>query len=150
MSHGYVLAPRVTQVQQICSVDIIFVKKQSRLPPRRIPPSWARARLLSSQSSRSTSRDGSPIHVRQDREQILRCQRATIRWRGAIGAVTSAMQASGIVVAIVGPGQHVAVVEHMARTIKFRYRCHELVLPFVMTHTHTHLSYGVSCFACTQ
>ncbi len=54
---------------------------------------------------------------------------------GAIGALISALQASGIVVNIAGPGQHVAVVERMARTLKSRYRCYELALPFVMTHT---------------
>ena len=54
---------------------------------------------------------------------------------GAIGALTTALPASGIVVAIAGPGQHVAVVKRMARTLKGRYRCHELALPFVMTNT---------------
>jgi hypothetical protein len=53
---------------------------------------------------------------------------------GTIGAFTSALQASGIFFAIAGPGQHVAVVERMARLLKGRYRCHELALPFVMTH----------------
>ncbi len=52
---------------------------------------------------------------------------------GAIGALTSTLQASGIVVNIAGPGQHVVVVERMARTLRGRYRCHELALPFVMT-----------------
>ncbi len=36
---------------------------------------------------------------------------------------------------IVGPGQNVSVVERMVQTSKSRLRCHELVLPFVMTHT---------------
>jgi hypothetical protein len=54
---------------------------------------------------------------------------------GAIGALTSALQASGITVSIAGPSQHVAVVERMARILKNRYRCHELALLFVMTRT---------------
>jgi hypothetical protein len=54
---------------------------------------------------------------------------------GEIGALTSTLQASFIVVTIAGSGQHVAVVERMTRTLKGRYRCHELALPFVMTHT---------------
>jgi len=53
----------------------------------------------------------------------------------AIGALTSALQASGITIA--GPGKHVAVIDRMARTLKGRYRYHELALPFVMTHTLT-------------
>jgi hypothetical protein len=52
----------------------------------------------------------------------------------AIGALSSALQASGIVVSIAGPGQHMAVVERMAIPSKACYRCHELALPFVMTH----------------
>ena len=36
---------------------------------------------------------------------------------------------------IAGPGQHVAVVERMLRTLKSHHRCHELGLPFIMTHT---------------
>ncbi len=52
----------------------------------------------------------------------------------AIGALSSAVQASGIVVSVAGPGQHVAMAERMARTLKYRYRCHELALLFVMTY----------------
>ncbi len=37
---------------------------------------------------------------------------------GSIVALSFALQASGIVVSIAGPGQHVAVVERMARTLK--------------------------------
>jgi hypothetical protein len=46
----------------------------------------------------------------------------------------SALQASGIVVSIAGPGKNMVVVERMARTLKGRYKCQELALPFVMTH----------------
>jgi hypothetical protein len=54
---------------------------------------------------------------------------------GTIGALTSAMQVNDITVSIAGPCQHVDVVERMARTLKSRYRCHELALPFVMAYT---------------
>jgi hypothetical protein len=54
---------------------------------------------------------------------------------GEIGAMTSALQASDIVVTIAGPGQHVTLVERMARTLKDRYRCHEMALLFCITHT---------------
>jgi hypothetical protein len=53
---------------------------------------------------------------------------------GAIGALTSALQASGVVVTIADPGLYVAVVERMPRTLKGRYRCHELAFPRFMTH----------------
>jgi len=51
-----------------------------------------------------------------------------------IGALTLTVQASFVVVIIAGPGQHVVVVERMARTLKGRYRCHELAIPFGMIH----------------
>ncbi len=54
---------------------------------------------------------------------------------GAVGALSAALQARGIHVAISGPGQHVTVVERMARTLKSRQPCHELALPLVMSHT---------------
>ncbi len=49
--------------------------------------------------------------------------------------MTPAMHTSSITVSIAGSGQHVDVVERMARILKSRYRRHELALPFVMTHT---------------
>ncbi len=60
----------------------------------------------------------------------LRCDE-----EGAIGALTSALQSSGIVDTIVGPGKHAVVVERMAIALKDRYRCHELALPIAMTQT---------------
>ncbi len=42
VSPGYVLAPRVTQVRQILSSDIIFVKKVAFLLGLRAYPPWAR------------------------------------------------------------------------------------------------------------
>ena len=134
MSPGYVLAPRVTQVQQILSVDIIFIKKIAFLLGVFTPLGLGLVHFLRDRSeaqvatalrlmlAKAASRSFDVIELRCDGE-------------GAIGALTSTLQASGITVSIAGPGQHVAVVERMARTLKGRYRCHELALPFVMTHT---------------
>ncbi len=133
MSAGYMLVPRVTQVQQILSVDIIFVKKVAFLLGVFTPLGLGLVYFLRNRSEaqvetplrlvfvKAASRSFHVIELRYDCE-------------GAISASTSALQASGIVVAIAGPGQYVAVVERMARTLKGRYRCHELALPFVMTH----------------
>jgi hypothetical protein len=41
---------------------------------------------------------------------------------GAIRAMTSALQVNGIVVSITGHGQHVTVIERMARMLKDCYR----------------------------
>ena len=134
ISPGYVLAPRVTQVQQILNVDVIFIKKIAFLLGVFTPLGLGLVHFLRDRSesqvatalrlmlAKAASRSFDVIELRCDGE-------------GAIGALTSALQASGITVSIAGPGQHVAVVERMARTLKNRYRCHELALPFVMTHT---------------
>ena len=134
MSPGYVLAPRVTQVQQILSVDIIFVKKIAFFLGVFTPLGLGLVYFL---RNRSESQVGTALRLMLAKAASrsfdvieLRCD-----GEGAIGALTSALQANGIVVTIAGPGQHVAVVERMARTLKGRYRCHELALPFVMTHT---------------
>ena len=54
---------------------------------------------------------------------------------GSVGALSVALQARVIRVAISGPGQHMSAVERMARTLKSRHRCHELALPPVMPPT---------------
>jgi hypothetical protein len=52
----------------------------------------------------------------------------------SVGALSDALQVSGIRVAISGHCQHVVVVERMARSLKSRHRCHELALSFVLPH----------------
>ena len=133
-SPGYALAPRVTQVQQILSIDIIFVKMIPFLLGVFTPLGLGLVHFLRDRSedqvgtgvrlmlAKAGSRSFDVLEIRCDGE-------------GAVGALSAALQASGIRVAIAGPGQHVAVVERMARTLKSRHRCHELALPFVMTHT---------------
>ncbi len=132
ISPGYVLAFRVTEVQQILDVDVIFIQKIAFLLCVFTPLGlglvhFLRGRLqvataLRLMLAKLASMSFDVIELRCDGE-------------GVIGALTSTMQASGIAVFIVGPSQHVAVVEQMARTLKNRYRCHELALPFVIKHT---------------
>ena len=134
VSPGYVLAPRVTQVQQVLSIDIIFVKKIAFLLGVLTPLGLGIVEFLRDRSTdsvetavrtmlaKAASRSFDVLEIRCDGE-------------GAVGALSAAMQLSGIRVSIAGPGQHVSVVERMAQTVKSRHRCHELALPFVMTHT---------------
>jgi len=134
MSPGYGLAPRVTQVQQILNVDIMFIKKVIFLLGVFTPLGLGLVYFLRNRAeahvgtalrlmlAKVASRSFDVIELRCDGEAV-------------IGALTRAVQVSGIVITIAGPGQHVAVVKRMVRTLKGRYRCHELALPFVMAHT---------------
>jgi len=132
MSPGYMLAPRVTQVQQILSVDIIFVKKFAFLLGVFSPLGLGLIYFL---RNRSESQEGTALRLMLAKAASRSFDVIDIRCdgEGAIGALTSTLQSIGIIVTIAGPGHH--VVERMARTLKGRYRCHELALPFVMTHT---------------
>ena len=134
ISPGYVLAPRVTQVQQILSIDIIFVKKVAFLLGVLTPLGLGIVEFLRDRSvdsvetgvrtmlAKAASRSFDVLEIRCDGEK-------------AVGALTAALEQRGMRVSIAGPGQHVSVVERMAQTVKSRHRCHELALPFVMNHT---------------
>jgi hypothetical protein len=121
-------------VQQILSVDIIVVEKVAFLLGVFTP---LRLGLVYFVRNRSESQVGTALRLILAKAASRSFDVIELRCDGeeVIGALTSALQVSGIVVTTAGPGQHVAVVERMARTLKIRYRCHELTLPFVVTHT---------------
>jgi hypothetical protein len=134
MSPGYVLAPRVTQVQQVLSIDNIFVKMVLFLLGMLTPLDLGLVHFL-----RDRSEDNVCIGVRLmlAKAAIRSFDVRDIRRDGErdIGARSAALQVSGIQVVIARPGQHLAVVERMARTLKNRHRRPKLALPFVMNHT---------------
>ena len=134
ISPGYALVPRVNQVQQILSIDIVFVKRVAFLLGVLTPLGLGLVEFLRDRSvdsvetaakimlAKAASRSFDVLEIRCDGEK-------------AVGALTVALEHRGLRVSIAGPGQHVSVVERMAQTVKSRFRCHELSLPFVMTHT---------------
>jgi hypothetical protein len=98
---GFVVAPQVTQVQQILSVNIIFVKKTD-FPLGVFAP-------LGLEIVRYYLRDHSKAEVRGDRSTYARQCRDCIFFivelrydGGEIGSLTSSLQASCIVVSIAG------------------------------------------------
>lgn len=132
VSAGYVLAPRVTQVQQILHVDIIFVKKIPFLLGVFTPLDLTMIEFL---RDRGVECVGQALHLfialakgRGFDVLEVRCD-----GEGAVGALSTELNLQGIKVFIAGPGQHVHVVERKSQTVKSRHRCHELSLPFVMT-----------------
>jgi hypothetical protein len=134
VSPGYALVPRVTQAQQILSIDIIFVKRVDFLLGVLTPlglglVEFLRDRLVDLietavkiMLAKAASRSFHVLEIRCDGEK-------------AVGALTVELKHRGLRVSIVGPGKHASVVERMAQTVKIRFRCHELSLPFVMKHT---------------
>ena len=134
VSLGYALVPRVTQVQQILSIDIIFVKRVVFLVGVLTPlglglVEFLRDRLVDSiktavkiMLATAASRSFNVLEIRCNGEK-------------AVGASTMALKHRSLRVSMTGPGQHVSVAKRMAQTVNSRFRCHELYLPFFMTHT---------------
>ena len=127
-----VLAPRVTQVEQIMAVDIFFVKKLPFFLGVMIPLGLSMcmnlrnrgtecvASALATFLATASSRGFDCVIIKSDGE-------------GAIGSMASTLNSEGIVVDMSGPGQHVPVVERKIQTIKQRVRCYENSLPYTMT-----------------
>ena len=128
----HVLAPRVTQVEQVLAVDIFFVKKLPFLLGVLIPLGLSLCLPLKSRSAEcvasaltnflatASSRGFDCIVIKSDGE-------------GAIANMAPALNTKGIVVDTAGPGQHVPIVERKIQTIKQRVRSYENSLPFIMT-----------------
>lgn len=129
---GAVIAPRVTQVQQILVVDIFFIKKIPFLLGVLIPLGLSlcvhlKRRAVSCVAdglraflSTAKSRSFDSVELRTDGEK-------------SVGAMIPKLNEKGIVVEPCGPGQHVPVVENKIKTIKQRVRAHDTSLPFIMT-----------------
>jgi hypothetical protein len=127
-----VLAPRVTQAEQIMTVDIFFVKKLPFLLGLFIllglfmcvhlknRGTECVASSLASLLTTASSRGFDCVFIKTDGE-------------GAVGVMAPTLNSKGIVVDTSGPGQHVPVVERKMQTIKQRVRCYENSLPCLMT-----------------
>ena len=126
------VAPRVTQVQQILTLDILFIKRIPFLLGVLIPLGLTLCATLKDRATVSvaaalrqfiatvSSRNFDIVQLRIDGE-------------GALGPIVNELSHLGIVVDIAGPGQHVPVVERRIQTVKQRVRAYENSLPFVMT-----------------
>ena len=129
---GYVLAPRVVQVQQILHIDIIFVKKVPFLLGVMTPLALGLTEYLKNRGEdcvrAAIDRFLAVAASRDFQVREIRCD-----GEGSVSALVHELNAQGMPVMIAGPGQHVPVAERWACTVKSRFRCHELSLPFVMT-----------------
>lgn len=126
------VAPRVTQVQQILTADIIFVKKIPFLLGVLVPLGLTLCSVLKNRSaapvaaafrqfiSAAASRNFTIVQLRMDGE-------------GALGPMANELSHLGIEIDVAGPGQHVPVVERRAQTVKQRFRAYENSVPFIMT-----------------
>ncbi len=114
-------APRVAQVQHIFNVDIVFIKKVAFLLGLFTPLAIGLVHFL---RNRSEAQVGTALRLMLVKASSRTFDFIELRCdvEGEIGALTSALRASGIFVTIAGQGQHVAVLGSMARTLKNRYR----------------------------
>ena len=120
-----ILAPRMTQVEQVLAADIFFVMKLPFLLGVLIPLGLSlcmplKNRGVKNRGATASSRGFDCIIIKTD-------------GKGAIASMATALNATGIVIDTVGPGQHVPVVERKIQTLKQRVRSYENSLPFIMT-----------------
>jgi predicted lactoylglutathione lyase len=127
-----VIAPRVTQVQQILAVDIFFVKKLPFLLGVLTPLGLAVCIHIKNRTT-SCIAAGIRSFLNTAASRNFDCVQLRTDGEGAIAAMTGELSGMGIVVETAGPGQHVPVVERRIQTVKERVRAYENSLPFVMT-----------------
>ena len=127
-----VIAPRVTQVQQILAVDIFFVKNLPFLLGQLIPLGLALCIPLKNRSAPLVAKAiRSFINTAKSRD--FDCVQLRTDGEGALGAMRDELSGLGILLDTSGPGQHVPVIERKIQTVKERVRAHVNNLPFVMT-----------------
>ncbi len=127
-----VLAPRVTQVEQIMTVDIFFVKKLPFLLGVFIPLGLSICVHLKNRGTECVA-SGLASFLTTASSRGFDCVIIKTDGEGAVGAMAPTLNSKGIVVDTSGPGQHVPVVERKIQTIKQRVRCYENSLPCLMT-----------------
>ena len=126
--------PRVTQVQQVLSVDIFFVKGLAFLLGVMTPLGLSQCRYIESKGSGEIA-NGIRSFLGSAKSKGFDCTVLKSDGEGGVEAMREELHMLGVIVEIAGPGQHVPVVERMIQTIKQRVRAHEGTLPFVMPKT---------------
>ena len=127
-----VIAPRVTQVQQILAVDIFFIKQLPFLLGELIPLGLALCVPLKNRSAPIVAKAiNSFIYNAKMRD--FDCVQIRTDGEGALATMRDELSKIGIVLDISGPGQHVPVIERKIQTVKERVRAHLNDLPYVMT-----------------
>lgn len=127
-----VIAPRVTQVEQVLAVDIFFVKKLPFLLGVLIPLGLSLCIPLKNRSLECVA-SALTIFLATASSRGFDCIIIKTDGEGAIGSMVTALNSKGIIVDTAGPGQHVPIVERKIQTVKQRVRSYENSLPFIMT-----------------
>ena len=126
------IAPRVTQVQQILAVDILFVRKLPFLLGVLTPLGLALCIPLKNRSAPHVAK-GIHSFIATAKSRDFDCVQIRTDGEGGVKAMIDELFVLGIVIDTAGPGQHVPVVERKIQTVKERVRAHVNTLPFVMT-----------------
>ena len=129
-----ILAPRVTQVEQVLCVDIMFIKQLSFLIGVLCPLNLT---LVQHIKDRSTATIMGVLRSMMGTCKSRDFDVRTIRTDGEGGVAKCAVELGklGVTVDVAGPGQHVAVVERKIQSVKAKVRMYDSGLPFVMCKT---------------
>ena len=127
-----VVAPRVTQVQQILVVDIFFVKSLPFLLGELIPLGLALCVPLKNRSAAIVA-NGIRSFINTAKSRDFDCVLLRTDGESAIALMKDELGGLGVVVDTCGPGQHVPVIERKIQDVKTRVRAHVNTLPYVMT-----------------
>ena len=127
-----VVAPRVTQVQQILAVDIFFVKSLPFLLGELIPLGLALCIPLKNRSAAIVA-NGIRSFINTAKSRDFDCVQLRTDGESAIALMRDELGGLGVVVDTCGPGQHVPVIERKIQDVKTRVRAHVNSLPYVMS-----------------
>jgi hypothetical protein len=128
-----VVAPRVTQQQQILSVDVFFVYSMAFLLGILSPLGLVICVPL---ANRETEEIAAGLHtmIAVGKKRDFDIQFIASDGEGAVGKIKAELESvHKLTVDITGAGGHVKVIERMIQTVKSRVRCHVHDLPFTMS-----------------
>ena len=127
-----VLAPRVTQKEQLMVLDIMYVQKIPFVMGVLVPLGLAMCAHIRDRTAEIVG----PVVKKFKASAIARGFDVTnlrADGEGAIGKMGDDLRRDGVVIDTAGPGQHVPVVERMNQTVKKIVRSYVHSLPYVMT-----------------
>jgi hypothetical protein len=127
-----VLSPATAQVQQILSVDIMFVKKVTFAIGVLSPLGLTLVKHIRDRAT-GVIMDSLRSFVSTARSRNFEVKIIKSDGEGGVDKCRGTIEEMGILLDVAGPGQHVSVVERKIQTIKERVRMYDSGMPYVMT-----------------
>ena len=128
---GEIIAPRVTQVEQILGVDILFIKKIPFLLGVFSPLGLTMCCHLKNRTAAVVSK-GLLSFISLAKSRNFTTVDTRVDGEKSIAAMKNELYDLGVEVNVAGPGQHVPIPERMNQTIQEGVRSYENGLPYLM------------------